>query len=122
MNSIVNPIFRAMNQGLLYAASLQMPADQREEWLREWRAELWHVADARIERSLFCWETQREITAFCLGSFADAQCLKRQAREEQRKAVSMHSSATQCLLWLASLFVLCAVLACLFPGIRAEYD
>ncbi|MGA2252694.1 ABC transporter permease [Terracidiphilus sp.] len=122
MNSIVNPVFRAMDLSLLHSASLLVPAVRREEWLREWRAEFWHVTDARIESSAFCWQAQREVAAFCLGSFADAQCMRRLAHDEQRKTVSMHSSATQCLLWLALLFVLCATLACLFPGVRAEYD
>jgi hypothetical protein len=122
MNSMMNPIFRAMDLSLLHAASLLLPADRREEWLNEWKAELWHVADARIERSMFCWQAQQEVAAFCIGSFADAQCLRRQTWDEQSKAVHMHSSAMQCLLWLASLFVLCAILACLLPGIRAEYD
>jgi hypothetical protein len=122
MNSMMNPVFRAMDLSLLHTASLLLPADRREEWLSEWKAELWHVADARIERSIFCWQAQREVAAFCLGSFADAQCLRRQAWDEQSKAVNVHSSAMQCLLWLASLFVLCAIVACLLPGVRAEYD
>ena len=122
MNSMMNPVFRAMDLSLLHAASLLLPADRREEWLSEWKAELWHVADARIERSVFCWQAQREVAAFCFGSFADAQCLRRQAWDEQSKAVNVHSSATRCLLWLASLFVLCAILACLLPGVCAEYD
>ncbi|WP_058187980.1 hypothetical protein [Terracidiphilus gabretensis] len=122
MNLNLNLAFRAMNLSMLYAASLLVSVDRREEWLSEWKAELWHVADARIERSAFCWHTQREVAAFCLGSFADAQCLRRQAWDEQSKAVNVHSSAMQCLLWLASLFVLCAILACLLPGVRAEYD
>ena len=122
MNSMMNPVFHAMDLSLLHAASLLLPADRREEWLSEWKAELWHVADARIERNMFCWQAQREVAAFCLGSFADAQCLRRQAWDEQSKVVNVHSSAMQCLLWLASLFVLCAILACLLPGVRAEYD
>jgi len=122
MNSLLNRVFRMMDLCLLYAASLLLPVDRREEWLREWRAELWHVTDARITRNAFCWQSHREIAAFCIGSFADARCLRRQTGDEQRKAVSMHSSAMQCLLLLASLFVLCATLACLLPGVRTEYD
>jgi hypothetical protein len=122
MNSILNPAFRAMDSGLLYAASLLVPMSQRAEWLQEWRAELWHVIDVRLARDAFCWQAQQEIAAFCLGSFPDALCLQRQSREEQRKTAHMHSSAMQCLLILALLLAFCAILSCLLPGVRAEYD
>ena len=35
MNSMMNPVFRAMDLSLLHAASLLLPADRREEWLSE---------------------------------------------------------------------------------------
>src|ERR1700743_2865234 len=122
MNSIANPLFRAMNYGLLYMAFLLAPTDLRKEWLREWKAELWHIIDARIEQTVFCWQAQRDVTAFCLGAFADARCLRHQAPQQHREILNVHSSATQCLLWLILLFSLCAILSSLLPGIRAEYD
>jgi hypothetical protein len=122
MSSMLNLFFRAIDMGLLNAASLMVPAGLRKEWLREWRAELWHITDARTSRNEFCWQAQQEIAAFCLGCFPDAQCLRHQTSDEQRKTLNVHSSAPQCLLWLALLSVLCAILSCLLPGVHAEYD
>jgi hypothetical protein len=48
------------------AASRLAPAEERAEWLREWRAELWYVPPEQAPR-------------FCLGAFADAFWLRREA-------------------------------------------
>lgn len=57
---------RRFHLALLRAASLAVRAAEREEWIAEWRAELWYVTPWRR-------------TAFCLGAFRDAFCVRRHA-------------------------------------------
>ena len=111
----------AMQAGLLRAAALLVPAAQRGEWRREWRAELWHVSQA-CEDSGFSWPAQREIAEFCLGAFPDALCVRRQMREGAEPAADVHGSAAQCLVGLLAAALLAMLGASLLPGLRAEND
>ena len=59
---------------LLWAASWLMPRGLREEWFREWRAELWYArrdggGGAGLRANL-------SLVKFCLGAVADAQALR----------------------------------------------
>ena len=64
--------------GILKIAAILVPSKAREEWLEEWRAELWHVwhicnqneGPAALHR-------KAEITAFSLGAFKDALWLRK---------------------------------------------
>ena len=49
---------------ILRAASLLAPSDQRDEWLNDWRSELWYIP-------------RQGATQFCLGAFRDALWLRR---------------------------------------------
>lgn len=122
MNRLLSLTFRAVDLAFLHVASLLVPVSQRGEWLLEWKAELWHVTDARILRGKFSWQMQLKVAAFCIGSFSDAFCLQQQWRKEGGKAAPMHSSATQCLVGLVALLVFCSILARLLPAVGAEYD
>ena len=56
-------IWRAINSAplqrtILYAAAWLVPSEQRQEWLAEWKSELWHVR-----------RRNKESLAFCLGHF-----------------------------------------------------
>ena len=79
-----------LDDALLRTASLLVPSLQREEWRREWSAELWHVRRSCIGvDETFSWEAQREITGFCLGAFPDALCLRTQpAKGTPRPCIS----------------------------------
>ena len=59
---------RAMQHGMVCAASFMIPAGQRAEWRREWQSELWHVRHSLCAGGGLSWPAQREVTAFCLGS------------------------------------------------------
>lgn len=122
MNVPLSSVFRLLDSSLLCAASQLLPAGQREEWLQEWNAELWHVRSAILAERSCCWQTQCEITAFCLGSFSDALCLRSEFHQPGVNEIPVHSSAMQCLLRLLVACALCAVIACLLPGVTAEYD
>ena len=105
--------------GLLHAAALLVPGCERAEWLREWRAELWHARAERIPTGAASWRGEREMTAFCLGAFRDALSLRHNALPGGKRALRAAGSPMQCLFWMAA--VLCAGFAAslLLPGVRA---
>jgi hypothetical protein len=74
-----------LHLALLSGAALLAPAQDREEWLAEWRAELWYV-----------WPKRR--TRFCLGAFRDAFWLRRHSPPPVRL-----QSPWQCLAFLTAL-------------------
>src|SRR5260370_1155113 len=117
----------ALDEIILRSASLLVPGDQRTEWHREWHAELWHVRRSFAIGS-FSWPAQREITAFCLGSFPDALCVRRQSLKDGAKPVpvasrpSLDGSAAKCLFCLFAVLAACILLARLVPGVQAEND
>ena len=101
----------AFHRILLLAAAMLTPAAVRREWLREWRAEMWHVRRSCAHAS--------EVTAFCLGAFQDAWCLRRHAWRERSRTASLHGSAAQCLLGLAAVLAGSCTLAHLLPEARS---
>jgi len=116
-------VISLFDAALLRTASVLVPSLQREEWRREWSAELWHVrrSYAGIDNT-FSLESQREITAFCLGAFPDALCLRTQPAKGIAAPVHVHGSALQTLLWLSAALALCFVISRLLPGVQAEND
>jgi hypothetical protein len=130
MTPSAEQIFQALDETILRSAAWLVPAGQRNEWHREWHGELWHVRRSCCTTGLFSWPAQREITAFCLGSFPDAFCMLRQswltgsrlARMRGVPRPSLNGSAAQCLFWLFAMLAVCVVLARLVPGVRAEAD
>lgn len=75
---------------MLRAASWLAPADQRGEWLEEWRSELWYVP-------------RRPATSFCLGAFRDALWLRRNNQSPVANTMIRLESPLQCLTYLAAL-------------------
>ena len=111
---------RLFHLGLLRGASLLVPAAQRAEWRQEWQGELWHVRRSCAPSGEACWRGEREVTAFCLGAFQDALCLRRQGRERVPLFTAFQGSPAQCVLFLAALLAASYALALLLPGVRAE--
>lgn len=111
MTPLVELAFCAFHRMLVCGAALLAPAALRAEWLREWQAEMWHV-----RRACTC---EGEVTAFCLGAFQDAWCLRRQAWRERARVGSLHGSAAQCLLGLAAVLAASCALAHLLPEVRS---
>jgi hypothetical protein len=68
------------------------------------------------------WCAEREVTAFCLGAFKDALCLRRQGGQMRMRAVPQ-GSAAQCILLLGHhdgrLLYRCAVVARRACGARS---
>jgi hypothetical protein len=117
MKSLTTAALHAFNLCMLRCASLAVPGAQRAEWWREWRAELWHVRRACAPHEGILWRTECEILAFCLGSFQDAWCLRRDAQQGSPPA-PLHGSALQCLLLLAAVLAGSYALASLLPEVR----
>jgi hypothetical protein len=86
-----------LHLALLRGAALLVRAPEREEWLAEWRAELWYVGPPRR-------------TAFCLGAFPDAFWLRRNG-----PAPVYLQSPWHCLAVLATLAACSAGLAFQLP-------
>lgn len=114
-------VFSPVQRSLIFAASIVVPTTHREEWRREWLAELWHVRHSLVSiDETLSWEAQREIAGFCLGSLPDAVCLRRQSTAGTAQPVHVHGSAGQTVLWLSAAVAICCIIAHLLPGVRAE--
>ena len=74
-------VFAAVEHGLLRCAAQLVPCGRRADWLREWKAELWHVRQERAPMEQLSWQAEREIACFCLGAFQDATCLSEPSLE-----------------------------------------
>ena len=112
--------WRLLHRTLLSTASLIVPGPQRAEWLREWRGELWHVRQACSPQNNAIPDRQREVTAFCLGAFQDAFCIRRAEDRNQSFFAGLRGTPRLCLLTMAAILALAYTVALLLPGIRAE--
>ena len=70
----------------------------------------------------FSWSTERELTAFCLGAFRDAACLRTHAVQTPTASANMHGSARCCILALSTALALCLVIGHFLPGIESERE
>ncbi len=114
-------IAHSLQNGLLGAASLLVPRRGRIEWLREWRAELWHVrfTEARAPIDARSREEQK-MFQFCLGAFQDAWCLRRLDTDRGAGHGAFSGSAFQCVLVFAAILAVSYGLSRLLPGVQAE--
>ncbi len=98
----------AAHRAILRIAAVLVPATQRSEWLAEWRSELWHV-----QRD----PHNANVTAFCLGAFRDAFCLRCEGSCPDEDWVFAESPG-RCLAWLSALGTLCVAACLLLPAAR----
>jgi hypothetical protein len=109
-----------LHAGLLRTASLLVPRHLRAEWRREWRGELWHVRQACAPMGAPSWHGEREVSAFCLGAFQDALCLRRAGHQKRLPVGAADGTAKRCLLGLLAILAASYAIALLLPGVRAE--
>jgi len=107
-----------VSSAMLRAASMAVPRALRSEWLKEWRAELWHVRHAQADKSLL--QAEQEIARFCFGAFEDALCLRRETTHHRVPLATTRGSARQCLLFLAAIGGVSVCAALVIPGVRAK--
>ncbi len=93
---------RGLHIAILRNAALLVPAQERAEWLAEWKAELWYV--------------ERGATTFCLGSLRDALWLRSNSLSA-RRTFSMESPL-RCVIFLATLALLSSLFAFGLPSRR----
>jgi len=99
----------------LRCASWIVPDEEREEWLKEWKAELWHVVNQRSSPA-----AHQIIAAFVGGAFQDAGLLRVDLRRSGvKRSYAFTSSPVRCLLFLLLLGLASAGLAFLQSGSRA---
>jgi hypothetical protein len=95
-------MLRGLHLAIIQTAALLVPAPDRDEWLAEWRAELWYV--------------NRRATAFCLGSFCDAFWMNRNTPAPMARRRFGLESPVKCVMFLAALTGLSFLLAFGPPG------
>jgi hypothetical protein len=105
---------------MLRAAAMIVPAQQRVEWAREWRGELWHVRQTCSASDGSSWRDGHEATAFCMGAFQDALCLRRATRQRRLPHAALDGTARQCIVIFAAILAASYTVALLLPGVRAE--
>jgi len=120
MRRSLKSAFEFIDQGLVCGASQLVPRSRRAEWMREWRAELWHVRRERAPMDQLSWQAEREIASFCVGAFHDAFCLMQYRWKLSAPLVTSRGSAMQCILLLSVFLVASYGIALLLPGVRAE--
>jgi hypothetical protein len=82
-----------LQSAILRTASLVVPGNQRAEWIKEWRAEIWYVPRCQA-------------TLICLGAFRDALWLRRNNPRPTARTPIRLESPLQCLTFLALLSAL----------------
>lgn len=92
----------------LHCASWMVPDDERLDWVKEWKAELWHVSSRT---------SHRQTAAFVAGAFQDALCLGADGLI-RRKAIHPFRSPVLCLSLLLFIALAAAGLALVLPGTR----
>jgi hypothetical protein len=117
---LLRPV-RLLNRALLHAASRLLPGAAREEWRREWLAELWQVERAPAGAAPGSWPDWLASTAFCLGAFRDARDLRRSAPAPGSRWAGVDRSAWGCLLGLTAVLMACCVAQCFLPGAVAAW-
>ena len=63
---------------IVRVAAWLVPVADRDEWIREWEAELHHRATQRWRRQRLTWSTNMDLVRRALGSLPDAAWLRRQ--------------------------------------------
>ena len=93
---------------ILLAACLLVPGTEREEWLAEWRSELWYLRR----------DGGSSMANFCLGSFRDAWWLRRHQADAARKARRWLQSPGSFMAMLMAL----ALVACSVAGFISAFQ
>ena len=98
-----------LHLAILRVAAILLPAQQRAEWLAEWRSELWYVFHA---------SDHEKATAFCLGAFQDALWLRRNSPRRDVRKLFRLESPLQCGFFLVALAAASLFFAFRLPGAR----
>lgn len=100
---------------MVATAALLVPRCQRDDWKREWKAELWHVCNSGIASR---GASRREIFSFTAGSFPDAWYIRRDGHLAQHSFTLQRPSAIRCAALLAGWALAGLIVCALLPGAR----
>lgn len=120
MKAVGSPLARTVDLTLLAGAWLLVPGEERSEWWREWRAELWQARNENACDGKISWTSERALAGFCVGAYQDALCLRQLALRARPAHRAHFDSAWQCVLLLTVLLAASFALSRLLPGVRAE--
>jgi hypothetical protein len=114
-------LWRAFDSASIYravlgGAALLVPRPEREEWLTEWRSELWYLLDTCRCDPGSSTHVNWVVARFCLGSFKDAIWLRRNRPSSTRGGLLWLRSPIRCLVFLVILAVITSLCA-LWEGI-----
>ena len=108
----------ALQRLILRLASLLVPFDDREKWLKEWTSELWHLWDAHSRRTSGWMRIRSDITRFCAGAFKDAIWLRRNSQKQVVLQIPRLHSPVLCMTFLIVLTAVSVFFAFYLPGPR----
>ncbi len=101
---------------MLRIASFLVPHSGRQEWLREWKGELWYQWDTNRFQSSSWLANHCSSLHFCLGAFKDAAWLRRNAPEPECLRGQWLSSPVRCISFLSALAAVSVSLSFYLPG------
>jgi len=105
MTTRLDNAVRWMHLGLLWGASLLVPASERSEWSREWQTELWYVLRECCSATNLTTNARsiRAATAFCIGAYHDALWLRQRSWQQQQPLARICRSPSVCLFVLGGI-------------------
>jgi hypothetical protein len=120
MKPLADWVCSKIEGAILRCASRLTPKQQRAEWIREWRSELWHAREATRIGDECTWQMEKALLRFCGGAVQDAFMLRRLSWERREGRAAFHGSAGECLLVLSVVLAASYLLSLVMPGVRAE--
>jgi hypothetical protein len=106
---------------MILSAARLVPAEQRQDWEREWRAEVWHRWQFLFHAGAWDRREARLLIYTCLGAFADAAWHLTSEETLQNRVREGLRSPWTCLAGLALLLLVLAVLSSGFPATRSLF-
>jgi hypothetical protein len=108
-----------ISQTLVRAAAPLVPAGQREDWLREWHAEIWHRWQFLFHTGEWNRREQWLLLRSALGAFADGAWLLASQDSVRSRMSGIARSPFTCLSTLATLLL---AIAALSSGLQATRE
>lgn len=109
----------SISQTLVRIASPLVPGGQREEWLREWKAEIWHRWQFLFHTGEWSSREKWLLLTSALGAFADAAWLLASQDSVRSRVSGFARSPFTCL---AALAVVLTVIAALSSGFQSTRE
>jgi MacB-like periplasmic core domain len=107
---------------LLRSASLLVPKGKRQEWYREWYAEVWHWAHFLHESGRLNSTTRLELARHCWGAFTDALWHRFNQERFMRALGEAPLSAKFCLSSVSLLFLFAILVSGFAPTVRSSFS